>query len=152
MIDGGVDVHEGFMVTKNSEIAVGADGSPASLEALRWAVSYASGRNIAVRVISAFDIPWTIYITPTSNDETYANAALEALEDTIKKALPEGTDVELIPQIVQSRPHLALVTASKNVDLLVVGRHGQGLLPGALIGSVADYCVQHAECPVVVVH
>jgi nucleotide-binding universal stress UspA family protein len=134
-----------------TEIVVGADGSPNSVQAVRWAVEYATAKNATVRVVSAFDIPWTIYITPTSNDETYANAAAEALESTITEAFPHGTDVALIPQVVQGRPHVALVTASKNASLLVVGSHGQGMLPGALLGSVADYCVQHALCPVVVV-
>lgn len=133
------------------EVVVGADGSVNSIEAVRWAAEYARGRDVTIRVISAFDIPWTIYITPTSSDETYEIAAKEALDLTIAEALPQGTDVELVTQIVQSRPHVALVTASKNASLLVVGSHGRGLLPGALLGSVADYCVQHALCPVVVV-
>ncbi|WP_367183942.1 universal stress protein, partial [Ferrimicrobium sp.] len=35
--------------------------------------------------------------------------------------------------------------------LLVVGASGHGSVVGALIGSVSEYCVHHATCPVVVV-
>jgi nucleotide-binding universal stress UspA family protein len=37
-------------------------------------------------------------------------------------------------------------------DLVIMGRHGHGLLKGFLIGSVSDRVVRHAPCPVLVVH
>jgi nucleotide-binding universal stress UspA family protein len=121
------------------------------VSAVRWAVEYARSNNLKVRVISAFDIPWTIYIMPTSTGDYYARAAQEALDATMTQAFPEGTDVPVRTQIEQGRPEIVLGTASKNADLLVVGSHGQGLLPGVSLGSIATYCVNHAECPVVVV-
>lgn len=138
-------------MARAAEVVVGADGSKNSVEAVRWAVDYARAKSLPVRVVSAFDIPWTIYITPTSTDETYAEIAKEALDSTMEKAFPNGIDVQVERQVIQSRPELALVTASKNAEVLVVGSHGQGLLPGVNLGSVANYCVQHAACPVVVV-
>ncbi|XP_022968136.1 uncharacterized protein LOC111467462 [Cucurbita maxima] len=38
-----------------------------------------------------------------------------------------------------------------NINLLVLGDHGIGRIKRALIGSVSNYCVQNAKCPVLVV-
>jgi nucleotide-binding universal stress UspA family protein len=45
----------------------------------------------------------------------------------------------------------ALLEAARGADLLVLGNHRRGTLTGALVGSVAQYCVQHAACPLVLV-
>jgi nucleotide-binding universal stress UspA family protein len=42
------------------------------------------------------------------------------------------------------------VDASEGADLLVVGNRGHGDLTEALLGSVGQYCVRHASCPVVI--
>ena len=138
-------------MTGTSEVVVGVDGSAHSVSALRWAVDYARLKGCGVRAISAFDIPWTIYVTPTSTDEDYARAAQMALDSTMTKAFPEGNDVPVRTEIKQGRPESVLDAASKHAALLIVGSHGQGLLPGVNLGSVATYCVNHADCPVVVV-
>ncbi|XP_078438738.1 universal stress protein A-like protein isoform X1 [Wolffia australiana] len=36
-------------------------------------------------------------------------------------------------------------------DMLVMGSHGYGFVKRALLGSVSDYCVHHAKCPVLIV-
>uniref|UniRef100_A0A0E0F7S9 BTB domain-containing protein n=1 Tax=Oryza meridionalis TaxID=40149 RepID=A0A0E0F7S9_9ORYZ len=36
-------------------------------------------------------------------------------------------------------------------DVLVMGSHGYGLFKRALLGSVSDYCVRNANCPVLIV-
>jgi len=136
---------------RKPEVVVGVDGSENSVEAVRWAVDYARAKGLNVRVISAFDIPWRIFITPTSTDENYADAAKEALDSPMERAFPDGTDLQIKRQVVQGRPELALGAASKNAVVLVIGSHGVGLLPGVTLGSVANYCVNHASCPVVVV-
>jgi nucleotide-binding universal stress UspA family protein len=136
---------------KTPEVVVGVDGSENSVEAVRWGVDYARSKGLNVRVVSAFDIPLRIFITPTSTDEDYADAAREALDSTMERAFPEGTNIHIHRQVVQGRPELALRAASKNALVLVVGSHGVGLLPGVTLGSVANYCVNHASCPVVVV-
>ena len=44
-----------------------------------------------------------------------------------------------------------LLAAAEGADLLVVGSRGHGAVMGLLLGSVSEYCVTHASCPVVVV-
>ena len=44
-----------------------------------------------------------------------------------------------------------LLDASDGAELLVVGSRGHGGFTEALLGSVGQHCVQHANCPVVVI-
>jgi nucleotide-binding universal stress UspA family protein len=48
-------------------------------------------------------------------------------------------------------PSEALLRASNDADLLVVGSRGLGGFGGLLLGSISQQCVQHATCPVLVV-
>ena len=45
-----------------------------------------------------------------------------------------------------------LLDAASDADLLVVGSRGLGGFKGLILGSVSQQCVQHAPCPVVIVH
>jgi len=135
-------------------IIVGADGSDDSAQALRWAVDHARHIGGEVLVLTAFDIPLTVLLVPAYTDDDYARDAAERSAETLRKAFNDGrpTDVAITAEVLQERPALALtgVAATRNADLLVVGSHGQGELPGLHLGSVAGYCVHHAPCPVLV--
>ena len=135
-------------------ILVGADGSDLSAGALRWAVDHARSTGAEVLALTGFDIPWTVLVVPTYTDEDYALDAKEANARTVEKAF-EGEppdDVTIRTEVIQERPALALtrVAEVRAADLLVIGSHGQGELPGLHLGSVAGYCAHHAPCPVLV--
>ncbi|KAG9293829.1 hypothetical protein G9A89_019167 [Geosiphon pyriformis] len=55
--------------------------------------------------------------------------------------------------ILKGDPKIQLVKLAEHshADLFVVGTRGLGLLKRNLIGSVSEYVVRHAECPVFVV-
>ncbi len=73
----------------------------------------------------------------------------------IDKAVAEVADlapgVEIRTVIVEGNPARALLDAAKDADLLVVGSRGHGGFTEALLGSVSQHCVHHADCPVVVI-
>ncbi len=131
-------------------VVVGVDGSASSIGALQWAESYALAFDAELHVITAFDIPWTIYITPTSTDDFYRGRAQAVLEQTLLEAFPDGPRVPTQQQVLQSRPSVALTAAAKGADLLVVGATGHGAIPDMHIGSVATACSHRAPCPVLV--
>jgi glycine betaine transporter len=43
------------------------------------------------------------------------------------------------------------VARERQIDLIVVGSHGRGVLARAIVGSIADKVVRTAHCPVLVV-
>jgi nucleotide-binding universal stress UspA family protein len=132
-------------------IVVGADGSPASIGALRWAMEHASQIEAEVDVVTGYDIPITILVVPTYTEEDYARDARALLDHTVEQATAGGhADVTLNATLVQDKPARALAQAAEGAELLVVGGRGQGELPGMHLGAVASYCVHHAPCPVLV--
>ena len=137
-------------MTDRTFVIVGIDGSQASVEALRWAGEYAQSINAEIRALTAFDVPWTIYITPTSSDEFYMERAEVMLAESVSRAFPAGAPVPVHTTVVQGRPALVLVGAAHGAAVLVVGATGHTALPGMHIGSVAGFCVHHAPCPVLV--
>jgi hypothetical protein len=51
---------------------------------------------------------------------------------------------------VKAHPAEVLMQQAERAELLVVGSRGHGRIFGALFGSVSQYLVAHAACPVVV--
>jgi nucleotide-binding universal stress UspA family protein len=53
-------------------------------------------------------------------------------------------------RVVQGDPTQVLREAAASAGLLVLGSRGHGSLADALLGSVGQYCVHHAHCPVLI--
>lgn len=140
-------------------IVVGVDGSEQSRAALEWAMDEATLRSASLEVVCAFHLPsgWlgmgeamgaSVPVTITESDvEAYARATLDRMLDGL--AVP--AEVKLVRSAVPGHAAHALVNASADADLLVVGTRGHGDVGSVLLGSVGMHCVHHATCPVVVV-
>lgn len=55
--------------------------------------------------------------------------------------------------VLSGSPASEIVKAAKEwtADLIVIGSHGRGGIPRALLGSVAEWVMRHAPCPVLIV-
>jgi nucleotide-binding universal stress UspA family protein len=134
-------------------VLVGVDGSETSLEALRWARREAAIRDARVTVVHAWQ---ETYATELS---VMAGADADAIEREARETLIHAVEATSSsggpdPQqsLVRDTAAGALLDASREAALLVVGSRGRGGFTGLLLGSVSRRCVHGAACPLVVVH
>jgi nucleotide-binding universal stress UspA family protein len=138
------------------KIVVGIDGSDVSKEALRWAVEDARARGAEVVALHAYEVPEPAADpTPVAPlnfpglvTEAHENA-LQLVTDVVGEVVGKAVAVDVAPIAVEDTPAKALLDASRDADLLVVGSHGHGL-SGLFLGSVSLECAQHAACPVLI--
>jgi len=132
---------------------VGVDGSTSSTAALEWAVSQAEATGASLQAFMAWDwmttYGWGFVIPPDLDPAADSARALERALGPVRNAHP---GLALESSLVEGPAAKLLVEASSGADLLVVGNRGHGELVEILLGSVGEYCVAHAPCPVVVVH
>jgi len=132
-------------------IVVGVDGSPASVDALRWAARQADLTGAAVEAVISWEYPSTSGMKFGSLEIDWADNARAALADALSVALGEDAD-RVTRTVTRGHPAEVLVAAAQGgADLLVVGSRGHVALPGRLLGSVSEHVAARASCPVVVV-
>ncbi|MFJ6003817.1 universal stress protein [Arthrobacter sp. NPDC092385] len=134
-----------------SRIVVGVDGSGQSVEALLYARKLAPVFDATILAVAAWDYPadYPDYV-PLGTSE-FADAARIHLDKALAAAYGDDTPAALESTVVFAHPAKALVKASQDSVLLIVGRRGHGTFRGLLLGSVSAGCVAHAHCPVLVV-
>ncbi|GGM02700.1 universal stress protein [Micromonospora yangpuensis] len=135
-------------------VLVGLDGSDPALGAVRAAADEAAQRGTSLVLVhvrgddEARAVPDEVAETEAAgraeSDELLAAAAV------VVRAEHPDLVVEQRP-LRADKPVPALVAASGDATLLVVGSRGRGGFTGLLLGSVSQALVQHAHCPVLVV-
>jgi len=130
-------------------IVVGVDGSPSSQRAVRWAAQQAKLTGATLRAVSSWR--WPNYITRIPPGVDLASDTRRTLDEVLEEALTGSEDVSVTRHVIEGPPGPALLTQAQDATLLVVGAQGRAAFPGMLLGSVAEYCVRHGSCPVVVV-
>ncbi|MBQ0924932.1 universal stress protein [Saccharopolyspora endophytica] len=131
-------------------IVVGVDGSPASLQALRWALDQARRTEATVTAVMAWTVP-ELYDWPMPTAAQLDLATRNWLHDIVRAAVPEDELPRIHLRAAGGHPAEVLLDHARAAELLVVGHRGTGTFTQALLGSTARYCVDHATCPVVVV-
>ena len=134
-------------------VVVGVDGSAASFGAAHVAAGDARGRGARLRLVHALRTVAAPYgdggtVTQTVDDGPAREAAAELAQQLRERHV--GLEVEEL--IVEDDPAHALVAASQDAQVLVVGSRGLGAFPGMLMGSVSQEVVRDASCTVLVTH
>lgn len=137
----------------HKKILVGVDGSENSVRALRWALAEARVRGDAVELLHTWHFP---YMADPTGMVPYPTSALEEcgaaiLADALKAVEADTHGVVTTTSVVQGAGAGPLIEASREADLLVIGRRGHGGFLTLVMGSVAQQVAAHAHCPVVVV-
>jgi nucleotide-binding universal stress UspA family protein len=133
-------------------IVVGIDGSPVSENALAFAFNAASVRGVPLVAVHTWS---DLYVDETMatqlNWSTIQPAEAEVLAERLAGWGEKYPDVPVTRRVALDRPARALVTESREAQLVVVGSRGRGQLVGRLLGSVSHAVVHRAHCSVAVV-
>ena len=126
-------------------IRVAVDGSPSSIEALVWAIELGDDHEV---VATFSHDEWELDDLPF--DDRF-RADLDAKADEMLASAVEtavgrtGADpARVTRQVVQGDPRTTLVDQADPDELLVLGAQGHSGLARWVLGSLADYAVQHA--------
>jgi nucleotide-binding universal stress UspA family protein len=136
-------------------IVVGVDGSEASLRALDFACGLAALTHDKVAVVRA----WRSHAMPIDKHgdvPASMSATLMREEKLVEEAVATAQErhpgVAIEPDFIATQPSHALVDASSQASLVVVGTQGLNALGEAVLGSVSQHVLRHAHCPVAVIH
>ncbi len=134
-------------------ILLATDGSPASQSASEEAIDLATqvgARLLVVSVLGASSRP-SEASTEQGGPADSRNSLTTKAQALVQRAKAAGANATFL--VWEGEPGEAIVAAadSENADLIVVGSHGRSGVSRFLIGSVSDFVVRHAHCPVMVV-
>ena len=142
------------------KLLVVVDGSPASVNALKWALNFSNNGEHALKIVTTYDQSILAFglsaLTGLSESqytiESHKLLAEERQNATIEGAihnlpLPEG----VITETIEGNGVHPIVELSSNADLLVVGNLGHGAIRDMFTGSYSEELVNKVHCPIVVI-
>lgn len=134
-------------------VLVGVDGSQHSLRALDRAVDEATLRGARLEVLCGGGTPSRRSVVPeTDTDRERARRAAQEVSDAAAERARSRAPELVVISSPDHRPAAdALVRASRNATLTVVGTRGHGGFRGLLLGSVSLRLAAHATGPLLVV-
>lgn len=137
---------------RRGSIVVGVDGSGVGKLALEWAITRASSRKLPLLLLHAFspDQP-TFNFGMGTDTEGVRSSAEKMLAAARSRALAYDKTLDVATVCAPGFASGALVRASYDAALVVVGAHGHGPLSMTPIGSVALQVATHAHSPVAVI-
>ncbi|MFG3292952.1 universal stress protein [Streptomyces sp. NPDC048179] len=138
------------VTTGHGRIVVGTDGSAHSRAALAYAFEEASLRGAQVQAVHAWSHPEPHAYVSAAQD-AMAKEHRQALEEWLAPLREQHPDVEVVEQVPDEPPVIALARASDRAGLLVVGSRGLGGFHGLALGSVSHQLLQFSQCPLAVV-
>lgn len=137
-------------------VVVGVDGSSVGEPAVGAAFAEAALRRSELVAVHAWSDLAEGQFAGTSSLELPIDDFTVAEEGLLAERLAGWS--EQFPDVVVRReielfgPRENLARWSRTAQLLVVGSRGRGGFLGLMLGSTSNWLVQHAECPVMVVH
>ncbi|XP_009395576.2 universal stress protein A-like protein [Musa acuminata AAA Group] len=155
---------EGGAEGKAKRVMVAIDESESSHYALEWVLS-----NLRSSLSSS---PLVVFTVQPYPEISYLNAAsfgappmeliqtvqqhqkelaLSLLEKAKEICIQHGVVAETISEVGDPKEAICEAVEKLKIDLLIVGSHGKGAIQRVFLGSISNYCVHNAKCPVLVV-
>lgn len=147
-------VRESAEIAPATRLLVSFDGSTNSIDALRWAVRFATPGS-TVDVVEV----WEPVVIPMGADEMVFVDAVDRTRTRFEEQTAEilGADdldargVEVACHFVEGRTRHALAEWAEGADLVVMGARSGGAFGAALLGSVSGWLLHNVDRPMVVV-
>ena len=137
----------GAWPAKHVRVVVGVDGSPRGDKALEWAAEEARMRGAILEVVhAAFYRRELLEAFPG-----FAKGEGAVLARAVARARALAPTIEVVARMCEPPAAEALTKESEGATLLVVGSRGLHGFEELAKGSVSNYCVHYACCPVLVV-
>jgi len=135
-------------------ILIGCDFSPDADLAFRYGLSLAQefqSELYLVHVIEKPAYPMPVDKTAGTEDD-FQSVMLNHLKEKLSDLIPPEATNWCIPNMIllEGKPdeELTRYAISQNIDLIVLGVRGQGLVEKLFVGSTTDRVVRRAPCPV----
>ncbi|KKK06049.1 universal stress protein [Micromonospora sp. HK10] len=133
---------------RQGPVLVGVDGSASAAFAVQLAAEEAGRRDTDLVLV---------HVGPADRGRAEPGGASgEAgglLAEAAARVRSDHPALRVVERALEAdSPEQALIGASGEAALLVVGSRGRGGFAGLLLGSVSQAVVQHARCPVLVAH
>lgn len=137
-------------------VVVGVDGAPAGEGAIAFAFAQASACGANLVAVHT----WTDLVVETAfaggaaalDFAPLAQQAEELLAERLAGWQEKYPDVAVSRHVSRERAVKALLRHAERAQLVVVGNRGRGGFRGLLLGSTSRHLLQHAPCPVAVIH
>ena len=142
---------------KLRKVLVPTDFSESARHALTYGISFAreyEAELTLLHVVENLTVGYASDLFPVPMAEVfqeisgYAKTELAKLGEEVRKK-----DVAVAEQVVQGKPSAEIIRFAREteVDMIVLGTHGKGVLDQALFGSTTERVVRRAPCPVLTV-
>ena len=133
-------------------ILLATDLSTASEGATRQAIDLARDLGASLIVVSVIDpaVPGAPGRHVQRMDQR-RQARESSAQDVVLRGRRAGVRVSFMVWEGEPGPSIVDAATSEQVDMVIVGSHGRGSVGRLLIGSVSEFVVRNAPCPVLVV-
>lgn len=132
-------------------IVVGVDGTEKSVAAVEFAFRIASFRALPLTVLHGFRMPDSVAAPTPDAPAADTSEELALVSESLAGLAEKFADVEVQVRLARGDIDRELITASAEVELLVVGHHHGSPLDNLVRDSVAATVVERARSAVAVV-
>lgn len=147
------------MSDRQARVIVGVDGSEGSIEALGWAAHEAARHHCPLHVLTCAQLPVSVEAGMVgagafagSTMDTIVEEQEQVNQRAVDLARAFGLGITVSGETILGAPGYALVSASHEGDLVVVGASSHPGRMSDVLGSVPTIVAHRAKGPVAVVH
>jgi len=144
-------------VIKLKKVLVPTDFSESARHALTYGISFAreySAQLVLLHVVENLTVGYASDLFPVPMAEVFQEISGYAKTELGKLgAVAREKDLDVDERVIQGKPSTEIIRLAREseVDMIVLGTHGKGMLDQALFGSTTERVVRRAPCPVLTV-